>query len=76
MDLLANPKSRLAKLDQAVADKDVRDYLLQLPKYWLDDVERKATPSMEIIMRPVIEEQLRHAEELLAKHGPNMRIVG
>ena len=73
-DLLASLKARLAKLDQAIVDKDAKDYLLRLARNWL--VEREVAPGTEGVMFPLIEQQLRNAEDLVAKYGSNLRVVG
>lgn len=75
-DLLASLKARLAKLDQAIVDKDAKDYLLRLARNWLDDVERGVAPGTESVMLPLIEQQLRNAEDLVARYGSNIRVVG
>ena len=75
-DLLASLKARLAKLDQAIVDKDAKDYLLRLPRNWLDDIEREVAPGIESVILPLIDQQLRNAEDLVTKYGPNIRVVG
>jgi hypothetical protein len=69
-------KARIAKLEQAIADRDAKDYLLRLPTYWLGDVERKVAPGIETVMLQIIDRELKNAEEFVAKYGPNLRIIG
>ena len=68
-------KARVARLERDIVDEDARDYLLRLPKTWLADVERNVAPGIETFMLPRIDQQLKHAEELVAKYGPKLRIV-
>jgi hypothetical protein len=75
-DLLASLKTRLAKLEQTILDKDAKDHFLHPAKNWLDEIERKVAPGTESVMLPLIEEQLRKAEILVIKYGPNLRITG
>jgi len=75
-DKLAELKARAAKLDRTIVDKDAKDYFLRLANNWLGDVERKVAPGAEIIMLPLIEQQLAHAEDAVSKYGPNLRIIG
>ena len=72
---IAELKARLAKLDEVIVDKDVKEFLLRIPKMWLDDVERKVVPGIEFIL-PTIEKHLARAEDAVKKFGPNLRIVG
>lgn len=69
-------RARAARLEGTIVDEDARDHLLRPVKNWLGDVERKAVPGIEAIMLPLIDRQLRHAEELVDKYGPNVRFVG
>ncbi len=73
---LAMLKARAAKLEQTIVDKDAKDYLLRLANNWLVDVERKVAPGIETVMLPLIDQQLRNAEDLVAKYGPKLRIIG
>ena len=73
---LAELKARAAKLDETIVDKDAKDYFLRLPMNWLGDVERRVAPGSEIVMLPLIEQQLKNAEDAVSKYGPNLRIFG
>ncbi len=75
-DKLAELKARAAKLDETILDKDAKDYLLRLARNWLGDVERRVAPGIEIVMLPLIEQQLKNAEDAVSKYGPNLRIFG
>jgi hypothetical protein len=72
---LAELKAWAAKLEETIVDKDARDHFLKLPKYWLDDVEKKVVPGVEYIL-PRIEQLLERAQEAVYKYGPNLRIIG
>jgi hypothetical protein len=74
-DKLADLKARAATLDATIVDKDAREYFLRLAKHWLDDVERKFAPGIETVMFSLIEQQPKNAEDVVAKYGPNLRIV-
>jgi len=74
-DKLGELKARVAELEATIIDKDTREYFLQLPKNWLDDVERKVAPSVEMML-PLIEQQLAQAEDAVSKYGPDVRIIG
>lgn len=73
LDLL---KERVERLERTIVHEDARDYLVRLPKTLLGDVERNAAPGIETFMLPRIAQLLKHAEELVAKYGPKLRIVG
>lgn len=75
-DLLASLKNRLEKLEQTIVDKDAREHFLFLAKNWLHEIEHKAVPGTEHVILPMIEEQVRAAELLVIKYGPNLRISG
>jgi len=75
MNKLAELKAWAAKLEQTIVDKDARDYFLKLPKFWLEDAERKIAPNAEFLLL-VIEKELQRAQDAVSKYGPNLRIVG
>lgn len=75
MDKLAELKAWAAKLEQTILDEDAKDYFLKLPKFWLQDVERKVAPGVEFML-PIIEKELQRAQDAVSKYGPNLRIVG
>jgi hypothetical protein len=72
---LATLKAWAAKLDETIVDKDAKKYSLKLPKYWLDEVERKVVPGVEFML-PIIEKELQRAEDAVSQYGPNLRIIG
>ena len=74
-DKLRELKASAAKLEATITDKDTRDYFLQLPKNWLEDVEREVAPSVETML-PLIEQQLARVEYAVSKYGPSLRIFG
>lgn len=73
MDKVAELNARLVKLEQTIKDKDARDHFLKLPKFWLGDI--KAMPEAKVML-PMIEQALKHAEEMVSRYGPGIRIVG
>lgn len=74
-DKLRELKARVAKLEATIIDKDTREYFLQLPRNWLDDVERNVSPGAEVML-PLIEQQLAQVEDAVSKYGPDLRIIG
>jgi hypothetical protein len=72
---LAELKAWVAKLEATIVDADAREPFLKVPKFWLDDVDRKVVPGAEYLL-PRIEQLLERVQEAVYKYGPNLRIIG
>jgi hypothetical protein len=76
-DKLAQLKTRVTRLDATIANGEAKELLLGTAKTWLKDVESASTPGVggEFLLS-LIEQQVRYAETVVAKYGPQVRITG
>lgn len=88
---LRTGKESAANLDKSIADKEAKEFLLRPALNSLTDVEtfllpqalKAATPAFaslwfdgaELNLR-LAEQQLKRAQDLLAKYGANLRVIG
>jgi chemotaxis response regulator CheB len=73
-DKLETLKAWVTRLETEMRDEEARRYLLELPKHWLGDVERRAVPGLAIMLS-LIEQQLERAQDAVNKYGSGVRIV-
>lgn len=88
---IAELKGLIAHLDQTIVDKDAKDFLLHSAKSSLSDVETYLLPQglraraahnaglwfriVEFQLRWA-ERDLKHAENVVARYGPTVRVIG